>query len=98
MNELLIELMILGDKDLHHDAISSFQEFLTARLQITYIVVVPFSIRPITECQDLPEQNAKTPHITSRTECSILKRFGCGPTNRNFTSLWGNQKKHDFML
>ena len=90
--------MSLGDKNSLHDAISSFQEFFAARLHITYIVVVPFSIRSITESHDLPEQNTKTPHVTSRAERSMFKRLGCGPTNWNFTSLWGNQKKHDLML
>jgi len=90
--------MSLGDKNSLHNAISSFQEFVAARLHITYIVVAPFSVRSITESHDLPEQNTKTPHVTSRAERSMFKRLGCGPTNWNFTSLWGNQKKHDLML
>ena len=90
--------MSLGDKNSLHNAISSFQEFVAARLHITYIVVAPFSVRSVTESHDLPEQNTKTPHVTSRAERSMFKRLGCGPTNWNFTSLWGNQKKHDLML
>ena len=53
----------------------------------TYVVVVPFPVRSITEWHDLPNKNTITPHITSWAELPALKCFRGCPTNCNFSSL-----------
>ena len=39
---------------------------------ITYIIVVPVPIWPITKRHDFPEKDTITPHITGRAELPVL--------------------------